>query len=150
MQIFVDADACPRKIKEIVYRAAQKAGMHLVMIANTHIRTPPIPFFRSVTVPKGIDLADDRIADLVNPGDLVITADIPLADRVVKKGGYALDPRGKVYSEETIGAHLAMRDLAQHLRESGVQTGGPAPFGPNDCQNFANKLQSILSRCGNV
>ena len=146
MQILIDADACPKAVKEILYRAAEKAGIPLIVIANTHIRTPQVPFFKTMVVQKGFDLADDRIVEIVQPGDLVVTADIPLADRVVKKGGYALDPRGEFFTEDTISQRLAVRDLAHELREAGIETGGPQSFNPRDKQAFAAKLQMFLSK----
>ena len=146
MQILIDADACPKAIKEILYRAAEKARIPLVVIANTHIRTPQVPFFHSIAVPEGFDVADDRIVELVEKGDLVITADIPLADRVIKKGGFALDPRGEFFDEENISQRLAVRDLASELRSSGIDTGGPPPLHPRDRQAFAAKLQIFLMK----
>ena len=146
MQILIDADACPKVIKEIIYRAAQKAHIALVLVANTHIRTPPVPFFKSIAVPGGFDIADDRIVELVEKGDLVVTADIPLANRVIQKGAYALDPRGEFFDEDNISARLAVRDLASELREGGVNTGGPSPLGPRHKQAFAAKLQAFLTK----
>jgi uncharacterized protein len=148
MQIIVDADACPRSSKDALYRAAEKEKIDLIVVANTHIRTPPVPFFKSVSVPAGFDEADDKIVELVNTGDLVVTADIALADRVIKKGGLALDPRGDLFTEENIGSRLSIRDLMQGLRESGVDTGGPAPLSARDRQAFANELQRILHNRG--
>ncbi len=145
MQIIMDADACPKAIRQIVYRAAEKARIPLTLVANTHIRTPPSPLFRSVTVTNDIDEADDRIVDMVCPGDLVITADIPLADRVIKKGARALDPRGELYTEDTIGSRLAIRDLLDELRSMGEQAGGPAPLSTRDRESFANALQMVIA-----
>jgi uncharacterized protein YaiI (UPF0178 family) len=144
MRIIVDGDACPRPTKEALYRAAGKGKIPLIIVANTHIRTPPSPFFKSVSVPAGPDEADEKIVELVNPGDLVITADIPLADRVIKKGGFALDPRGEEYTEETIGSRLSLRNFMQEMREGGIDTGGPAPHGSRDREAFANALQRFL------
>jgi hypothetical protein len=145
MHIIIDADACPRSVKEILYRAAQRVKAPLTVVANSHIRTPQDPLFRSVSVPGGFDAADDRIVEMVETGDLVITADIPLADRVVKKGAHALDPRGERYTAENIGSRLSVRDFMQGLRDSGVDTGGPPPLTPKDCERFANALTSLLA-----
>ncbi|KMQ52308.1 hypothetical protein CHISP_0575 [Chitinispirillum alkaliphilum] len=146
MKIIVDADACPRAIKDILFRAAQKAEIETVLVANTHIRTPPSSLFTSVTVSSGFNDADDRIVELVGEKDLVITADIPLASRVIEKGAVALDPRGQLYTEENVGSRLSVRDFMEELRYCGVNTGGPAPLGPRDRQNFANQLQKFLNR----
>lgn len=144
MKIIIDADACPRTVKEIVYRAAEKAQINLIVVANTHIRTPPNILFKSIKVPAELDEADDKIIELVSPGDLVITADIPLADRVIKKEAHTLDPRGTLYDENNIGAKLAMRNLIQELREGGFEGGGPDQLNPKDRERFANSLQKIL------
>jgi uncharacterized protein YaiI (UPF0178 family) len=144
MQLIIDADACPKAVKEIVFRAAEKAKLALTVVANTKIRVPYNPLFKSVIVPANFNEADDRIVELVSPGDLVITADIPLADRVIKKGALALDPRGYLYDESNIGTKLAMRDLMQELREGGFEGGGPSEYKPKDSERFANSLQKIL------
>jgi uncharacterized protein len=146
MQIIIDADACPRSTKHALYQAAEKEKIGLIVIANTHIRTPPVPYFKSISVPAGADEADDKIVELVNQGDLVVTADIPLAHRVIKKGGFALDPRGELYTEENIGTRLAIRDLMHGLREGGIDTGGPAPLSSRDQRAFANELQRFLKK----
>lgn len=145
MQIIVDADACPKLIKEIIFRAAEKAQIKLTVVANTHIRTPPNPIFTSITVPAAFNEADDRIVELASAGDIVITADIPLADRVIKKGSVALDPRGELYDENNIGEKLAMRDLMHELREGGFIGGGPDQIRPKDREKFANNLQKIIN-----
>jgi len=148
MQIIVDADACPKVIKEILYRAAEKQQINVTVVANTHIRTPQSPLFKSIIVESSFNEADDKIVDFVQPGDLVITADIPLADRVIKKNAFALNPRGEFYSEENIGSRLAVRDLLHELRESGMQTGGPPVMGTRERQFFAQNLQYFLAhRC---
>jgi uncharacterized protein len=149
MQIIVDGDACPRPTKETLYRAAEKEKIPLIVVANTHVRTPSAPIFRSVSVPAGPDEADDKIVELVRPGDLVVTADIPLADRVIKKGGFALDPRGEEYTEENIGSRLSIRTIMQELREGGIDTGGPAPHSSRDREAFANALQRFLKNRSN-
>ncbi len=146
MRLWVDADACPNAIKEILYRAAQRAGVKLTLVANQPLRTPPSPFIRSIQVPSGFDVADNRIAALVERGDLVITADIPLAATVIDKGGLALNPRGELYTEENIKERLAMRNLMDELRGMGEVTGGPAALGKKDRQAFANALDKLLAR----
>ncbi len=146
MRLWVDADACPNAIKEILYRAAQRAGVELTLVANQPLRTPPSPYIRSIQVPSGFDVADNRIAELVERGDLVITADIPLAATVIDKGGLALNPRGELYTEENIKERLAMRNLMDELRGMGEVTGGPAALGKKDRQAFANALDRLLAR----
>lgn len=145
MQIWVDADACPAVIKDILYRAAERAAMRLILVANRPLRFPASPYIRSVQVAAGFDVADDRIASAMQPGDLVITADIPLAAQVIAQGGAALDPRGTLYSKENIEEALAMRNFMDGLRGSGVQTGGPAPHSQSDRQAFANQLDRLVS-----
>jgi len=146
VQIWVDADACPQVIKEILYRAADRAQVVTTLIANMPLRTPPSPFVKTVRVPKGFDVADHYIVQHLQPGDLVITADIPLAAAVIKGGGHALDPRGDRYSEDNVNERLAMRNLLQDLRATGEIIGGPAPFGSSDRQRFANQLDRFLTQ----
>ena len=146
MRLWVDADACPNAIKEILYRAAQRTSVELTLVANQPLRTPPSPYIRSIQVPLGFDVADNRIAELVEQGDLVITADIPLAATVIDKGGLALNPRGELYTEENIKERLAMRNLMDELRGMGEVTGGPAALGKKDRQAFANALDKLLAR----
>jgi uncharacterized protein YaiI (UPF0178 family) len=148
MNIWVDADACPAVIKDILYRAAERARVPLTLVANKPLRTPPSPFIRSLQVPRGFDVADNEIARRVEPGDLVVTADIPLAAQVIKRGGHALDPRGELFSPETIRERLTMRDFMDELRASGVQTGGPPPLAHGDRQRFANQLDRLLAQVG--
>jgi uncharacterized protein len=145
MQIIIDADACPKMIKEILYRAAQKNNISTTLVANTHIRTPQSTLFKSIIVPVTFNEADDKITEIVAVGDLVVTADIPLADRIVKKGATALDPRGEFYTEENIGSRLAVRDLLHELREGGLQTGGPPSPGARERQAFAQCLQYFIT-----
>ena len=145
MTIWVDADACPRVIKEILYRAAERVEIELILVANRPLHTPPSRFIRSTRVGAGFDVADRYIADAVQPGDLVITADIPLASDVVDKGGQALNPRGYLYTEDNIKERLAVRDLMDQLRSTGMQTGGPAEFSKKDRMTFANALDRILA-----
>ncbi len=146
MQIWVDADACPLAIKEILYRAAERARVPLTLVANKLLRTPASPFIRAIQVPRGFDVADNEIARLVQPGDLVITADIPLAAQVIERGGHALDPRGEVYTGDNIRERLTMRNFMDELRSSGVDTGGPSSFSQGDRHAFAKQLDQFLSR----
>lgn len=145
MRIWVDADACPNVIKDILFRAAERARVTVTLVANQPIRTPPSQFIRTLQVPAGFDVADDRIVELVQAGDLVITSDIPLAAGVIDKGGHALDPRGEAFSGDNIKERLAVRKLMDELRSSGVDTGGPASFSNADRQAFASKLDRFLA-----
>jgi uncharacterized protein YaiI (UPF0178 family) len=146
MQIYVDADGFPRAAKEILIRAVLRLGVAVVFVANKPFRREPSPLISSLLVPGGPDIADDRIVELAKPGDLVITTDIPLADRAVSKGAFALNPRGKLYTEENIKDRLAVRDLLSELRDGGLMTGGPPAFGKKDCQAFADQLDRFLIR----
>ena len=146
MQIWVDADACPKMIKEILFRAAERVRIPLTLVANQLLYTPRSPYLKAIKVSHGFDEADRRIVELVQPGDLVVTADVPLAADVLEKGGHALDPRGRLYTEENIQEALTLRDIADQLRSSGVDTGGPPPLDKTDRQAFANKLDQFLSR----
>lgn len=146
MQIWVDADACPQAIKEILLRAAERAQVLTTLVANTLLRTPSSPFIRAIRVPQGFDVADHRIVQEMQPGDLVVTADIPLAAEVIARGGHALDPRGELYSEDNVRERLAMRNLMQELRSTGALIGGPAPLGQSDRHLFANHLDRFLAR----
>jgi len=145
MRIWVDADACPNVIKDILFRAAERARVILTLVANQPIRTPPSQYIKALQVPAGFDVADNRIVELAEAGDLVITADIPLAAGVIDKGGHALDPRGETYTRDNIKERLAMRKLMDELRSSGIDTGGPATFSNADRQAFANKLDRFLA-----
>lgn len=145
MQIWIDADACPKPIKEILFRAADRIKTSLVLVANQPMQVPPSPYIRSMVVPSGMDAADETIVRLLQPGDLVITADIPLAALVVDKGGHALNPRGELYDRDNIRERLAMRDLMDELRGSGIDTGGPPPFNKQDRTAFANQLDRFLA-----
>jgi uncharacterized protein YaiI (UPF0178 family) len=145
MQIWVDADACPGEIKELLYRAAKRTQTKVTLVANQALRTPPSEFIDSLLVPSGMNVADRRIVELVQPGDLVVTADIPLAAEVVAKGGQALDPRGELYTEANVGERLAVRNLFDELRGGGQITGGPANFTAKDRQAFANQLDRWLT-----
>jgi uncharacterized protein YaiI (UPF0178 family) len=146
MRIWVDADACPLAIKEILYRAAERAAVELTLVANKPLSVPRSQFIRAIQVPRGFDVADNRIAQEVAPGDLVVTADIPLAADVIARGGHALNPRGELYSKDNIRERLAMRNFMDELRSAGVDTGGPAPLGQADRQAFANQLDRLLAR----
>jgi uncharacterized protein len=146
MQIFVDADAFPNVIKDILVKASLRLNVPLIFVANKPLRLDKHAHISIIVVPDGPDVADDRIAELVGTGDLVITADIPLADRVVAKKAFAMNPRGKLYTEHNIKDRLAMRDLLNELRNNGTITGGPAIFGKKDRQAFANQLDSFLIR----
>jgi len=148
MQIWVDADACPGVIKDILYRAAERAGIPLILVANRPLRVPISPHIRTLQVPAGFDVADDKIADSIAPGDLVITADIPLASQVIARGGTALDPRGTLYTKNNIEEALTMRNFMNELRGAGTQTGGPAPHTHGDRQALANQLDRLLVRHG--
>ncbi|MFZ4834832.1 YaiI/YqxD family protein [Rouxiella sp. Mn2063] len=144
MQIWVDADACPNVIKEVLFRAAERTGIMVTLVANQTIRTPPSKFVRTLRVESGFDVADNEIVKRVETGDLVITADIPLAAEVIEKGGMALNPRGERYTTETIRERLNMRDFMDTMRASGIQTGGPATMNQRDRQQFANELDKWL------
>lgn len=146
MAIWVDADACPNVIKDVLYRAADRTQTVVTFVANQSLRVPPSPWLRTLQVPAGFDVADNEIVKRVNVGDLVITADIPLAAEVIEKGAAALNPRGERYSPATIRERLTMRDFMDTMRASGVQTGGPAALSPRDRQQFANELDSWLRK----
>jgi uncharacterized protein YaiI (UPF0178 family) len=149
MQIWVDADACPGPIKEILFRAADRRGVQLTLVANHGMRIPKAPNVQFLQVEQGFDVADKFIADRVEDGDLVITADIPLAADIVAAGGVALNPRGMLYTRENIREHLARRDFMEELRSTGQITGGPAALGKTDVQDFANSLDRYLTRALN-
>ncbi|ANJ66514.1 hypothetical protein A9404_03195 [Halothiobacillus diazotrophicus] len=146
MTIWVDADACPVVIKEILFRAADRSGVPLVLVANQSLRIPNSPWIRCLQVPRGFDVADNEIVRRLVAGDLVITGDIPLAAEVIEKGGHALNPRGEQYAADTIRARLTMRDFMETLRSSGIQTGGVAALSQADRKRFAGQLDRWLSR----
>lgn len=145
MTIWVDADACPGAIKEILFRAAHNRKVQVVLVANQAVKTPPSPHIRTVRVGQGFDKADDWIVAQVQEHDLVVTADIPLAAEVIEKGGVALSPRGQPFSADSIKARLTMRDFMDTLRGSGIHGGGPAPLSAKDRQQFANHLDRWLT-----
>ena len=146
MQIWVDADACPGVIKEILYRAAQRTRIVTTLVANQMLRVPPSPYIRSRQVPSGFDVADQRIVHELQPGDLVVTADIPLAAQVIELRAHALNPRGEFFTTENISERLTMRNFMEELRGSGVDIAGPAAFSQGDRQAFAAQLDRFLAR----
>lgn len=150
MKIWVDADACPVAIKEILYRAANRAEVSLTLVANQMLRVPPSPWIAAVQVPAGFDVADARIAQEVLAGDLVVTADVPLAAAVIAKGAVVIEPRGDLLDRRNIEERLTMRNFMEGLRNSGVETGGPAAFSNADKQAFANQLDRWLAKAGTL
>ncbi|EMR8969221.1 YaiI/YqxD family protein [Yersinia enterocolitica] len=146
MQIWVDADACPNVIKEVLFRAADRTGMMVTLVANQPLKTPPSKFIRTLQVASGFDVADNEIVQRVEKNDLVITADIPLAAEVIEEGGIALNPRGERYTPDTIRERLNMRDFMDTMRASGIQTGGPNTLNQRDRQQFANELDKWLQQ----
>lgn len=146
MKIWVDADACPKVIKEILFRVAERTKITVTLVANQSLSTPPSAFIKSIRVSAGFDVADNYIVQQANKDDLVITADIPLAAEVIEKGAHALNPRGELYSTETIKQKLVMRDLMDELRGSGEVTGGPPPLNQRDRREFANQLDRLVEK----
>jgi uncharacterized protein YaiI (UPF0178 family) len=146
MNIWVDADACPKVIKEILFRAAKRTQTLTTLVANQGLFAPPSPFIKTLRVEQGFDVADNEIVRLCETGDLVITSDIPLAAEVIDKGAYALSPRGEFFSKENIRERLNMRDFLDTMRSSGIQTGGPAALSHGDRQAFANQLDRFLAQ----
>lgn len=146
MEIWVDADACPGVIKDILFRVAERLQLQVTLVANQLIRVPGSRFIRALQVPSGPDVADTEIVERLAPGDLVITGDIPLAARVLEKGGDALNPRGDFYTKDNIAQQLTMRAFMEELRSGGIDTGGPAAFNQADRQQFANSLDKYLAR----
>jgi len=146
IKIWVDADACPAVIKDILFKAAERTGVVLTLVANQSLRVPPISHVRFVRVAAGFDVADHEIVKRLSAGDLVITGDIPLAAMVIEKGGHALNPRGEMYSPDTIKARLQMRDFMDTLRSGGIDTGGPPAQSQSDRRAFANQLDAFLTR----
>ncbi len=146
MKIWVDADACPAVIKGILFKAAERTGVELTLVANKPMRMPSSLYIKLIQVKSGFDVADNEIVKRLSVGDLVITSDIPLAAEVIEKGGFVLDPRGELYSAENIRARLNMRDFMDTLRASGVDTGGPPALNQSDRQSFANHLDKLLTK----
>ncbi len=144
MQLWLDGDACPKAIKDVLFRAAHRRQCLLTVVANHFFPTLPSPYIKKIQVSAGFDMADNKIVELLEPGDLVITADIPLADAVVSKGGIALNPRGELYTTHNIKQHLALRNLNDSLRSGGLISGGPPKFSPREIQNFAKALDKFL------
>jgi len=150
MKIWVDADACPKAIKELLFRVATRTGVAITLVANQYLFVPPLANISFIQLPSGFDVADNKIVELCSPGDMVITADIPLASAAVKKGAFALNPRGQLYDAGNIGQILAMRDLMENLRGGLMEegSGGPAAFTAKDRENFANSLDKFMARKG--
>ncbi|MCH7697131.1 MAG: YaiI/YqxD family protein [Proteobacteria bacterium] len=146
MKIWVDADACPVVIKDILFRAAQRTGVQLTLMANQPIRIPPSNNIKFIQVSSGFDVADNEIIKRLCAGDLVITGDIPLAAEVIEKGGHALNPRGELYLADNIKARLTMRDFMDTLRTSGIDTGGPSALSQSDRKSFASHLDKLLNK----
>ncbi|MBB3167371.1 YaiI/YqxD family protein [Simiduia aestuariiviva] len=146
MHIWVDADACPVVVKEIIFRAAERKQIATTLVANQFIKVPPSKYINSVQVSAGFDVADNEIVQRLQPGDLVVTQDIPLADEVLTLGAHAINPRGELYTKANIKARLNMRDFMETLRSSGVHTGGPPPLNHSDRKNFADQLDRLLAK----
>ena len=146
MRIWIDADACPKVVKEVVFKASFRLKIPVTLVANDYLSVPEDSLINFIQVEKGADVADFYIVENVKKNELVITADIPLAALVVEKGAIAINPRGELYTEENVRERLSMRDFMQGLRDSGVDTGGPPPFGPKDKEQFANSLNRLLSK----
>ncbi|MFI4938499.1 MAG: YaiI/YqxD family protein [Candidatus Berkiellales bacterium] len=146
MEILVDADACPNTIKKVLFRSALRLKIKTVLYANHTLTIPNSPFIKFIQVPGGFDVVDHKIVENVNSGDLVITADIPLAASVIEKHGFALNPRGELYTKENIQQRLTLRNFMEDLRSQGTRTSGPAPLHPRDIQAFANALDSFLAK----
>ena len=150
MKILVDADACPKIIKDIIYRAAKRAGIDTILVANQRLRPPRSEYISSILVQGGYNVADEKIVELAEAGDLVITADIPLAALVIEKNALALDPRGYLYSSDTVQQRLSMRNLMDELRSTGIETGGPSSFSLKNREEFANQLDKIIRERRNL
>ncbi|MGK0501088.1 MAG: hypothetical protein ACJAYG_002742 [Oceanicoccus sp.] len=146
MHIWVDADACPNIIKDILYRAANRTGLPLTLVANQYLKVPAAPNIKTVQVEAGFDVADNHIAQAANPGDLVVTADIPLAADIVAKGAFGINPRGMLYNANNIKQALGMRNFMEEMRNTGQASGGPPPLDAKDKQAFANTLDKLLAK----
>jgi len=146
MRIYVDADACPKVIKEVLYKAVKRLKVEMTLVADQYLRIPQSEYIKTVQVPSDIDSADEKIVELLQAGDLVITADIPLADQVVSKGGFAINPRGELYTAQNIKERLAVRDMMAEMRSSGLEFGGPPAFNTKDKEKFANQLDRFLTK----
>ena len=145
-KIWIDADACPKVVKEVVFKNAFRLNIEVVLVANSYLNIPLSPLIKMIKVDQGADVADFYIVEHITEKDLAITADIPLASHIVEKGAMAINPRGEVYTEENISERLSVRDFMQELRDSGMDTGGPPPFGPKDKELFTNSLNRILTK----
>ncbi|WP_392562843.1 YaiI/YqxD family protein [Orbus sturtevantii] len=146
MQIWIDADACPNPIKEIIYRAANRKQIYVTLVANQWLKIPSSPYIKMQQVEKGFDIADNAIVQQVNANDLVITSDIPLAADALQKHANVLTPRGERYTKDTIKERLVMRDFMETMRSSGIQSGGPPPFSARDKEQFANQLDKLITQ----
>jgi uncharacterized protein YaiI (UPF0178 family) len=146
MKIWIDGDACPNAIKDILFRAAQRTGISLTLIANHIVKVPPSRHISFLRVASGFDVADNEIVKRLAPGDLVITGDIPLAAEIIENQGQALNPRGELYTRDNIKARLVMRDLMESLRSSGIESGGQAPLTHSDRKAFADQLDKLITR----
>lgn len=146
MKILVDADACPRVVKELLFKTAERRQVETILVANQNMWIPSSAYIKKIMVAEGADVADDHIVEIMEAGDLVISADIPLADRVIKKNGVVLDPRGVFLTDDNIGSRLAMRNLLDELRSGGMETGGPTAYGNKDKQEFASQLDRFLTK----
>ena len=146
MRIYVDADACPKVIKEVLYKVVKRVKIPMVLVADQYLHIPQSEYITAMQVPSGIDAADEKIVEIMEPGDLVVTADIPLADQVVSKGGFAINPRGELYTEQNIKERLAVRDMMAEMRSSGLEFGGPPAFSPKDKEKFANQLDRFITK----
>jgi uncharacterized protein len=146
MQIYVDADACPKIIKEVLYKVIERLKVNMTLVADQFMHIPQSQYIKFLKVPSGIDSADDKIVELAEQGDLVITADIPLADKIVSKGAFGINPRGELYTEQNIKERLAIRDMSEEIRNTGIDFGGPPPFNPKDKEKFTNQLDRFLTK----
>ncbi len=146
VRIWVDADACPSEIREIIFRAARRLSIETILVANGKIRVPKSAFIRAIAVPHGADVADDKIMEMLAPGDIVVTGDIPLASRVVAESAIAIGTRGELYDDSSVHERLAARDLMEQFRSAGISTRGPQPLNSKDVQAFANVLDRTLTR----
>ncbi len=146
MRILIDADACPKMAKEVLYKISERLSVELVFVANSYMNTPYSDLISFIQVAQGADEADNHIVDIMNSNDLIISSDIPLADRVIKKGGVILDPRGNFLTESNVGQRLAIRNLMDDLRSEGMETGGPSSYGSKEKQLFNNQLDKFLTK----
>lgn len=144
-KIWIDADACPKAVKEIIFKASRRLNISVILVANSYQTIPQSALIKLIVVDKGFDAADQHIIDQIENHDIVITADIPLAAKVLKKKAIAINPRGEIYHENNIGSILSMRDFMKELRDGGTITGGPAPFGSKDIKQFADSLNKLIS-----